>query len=678
MPAHGVTPEVPALDESLVAFLVRFSVALHKHSTYPGGHPTRQAADDAVVQALDGLFAARAELRLGVARHALVIGEASTEAGHPVLRELAERLHRRSVGGLVFRRGLGAEELGEALHELSGDPHHLRDRLLGLAEPLPEWPHLEVVPLAFRRLALAGDENGAGAEGAGEGGRRLWVQLAAATLEGDGDGEASPDAIARALNARAATAEGAAEAGRLLLRMGRAARGATGAERGALDDRLRAVLRGLTPDAMAALFGGDDPLRQRERIDEAVESLPDDGVVALLESAARAQGQQISHYLLRLLRKLSQQAAAGGDAGAAGDAALRQAARELVDQWTLDNPNPEMHTALLDALSRREGLTGADGAPAPSEARRLVQIALETDAAGENLLEAVEHLVAERRVVPLLALLDGAPDAPHAVGAVRAHLVSPELLRQVLLEEPVDVAGAQQVLALTGPEHAMGLIDVLAISEAQATRRLVLERLAALGDDIGPALCARIPTSPWYLQRNLLALVARLPRPPRGYSARALAEHAEVTVRYQALHVMARTPEDREEAIQLALADADPRVVRFGLDAAAAGLPKGALPRLMQLLNTPQKPLELRVRGIALLAQAVQPSVRDWLLERVVTKRTLLRGPRLVPKHPEMVAALAVLARRWKDSQQAAAALELARESGDPELVAAARGQAPA
>ena len=69
------------------------------------------------------------------------------------------------------------------------------------------------------------------------------------------------------------------------------------------------------------------------------------------------------------------------------------------------------------------------------------------------------------------------------------------------------------------------------------------------------------------------------------------------------------------------------------------------------------------------------PAVRAWLLERVLTKRTLLRGPRLQPKTPEVLAALVVLARRWRDVAAATHALRMAEESGDAELAAAARGQ---
>jgi len=59
----------------------------------------------------------------------------------------------------------------------------------------------------------------------------------------------------------------------------------------------------------------------------------------------------------------------------------------------------------------------------------------------------------------------------------------------------------------------------------------------------------------------------------------------------------------------------------------------------------------------------------------VLTRRTLFRGPRLTAKSPEMIAALEVLARKWRAYPQAAYALKLAEESGDPELVAAATGK---
>jgi hypothetical protein len=663
-------PQAPA--DPIVAFLVRFSVALHKHSTYPSGHPTMQAADDAVAQALVPLFAEREELRIGVARESLVIDDEAME-GHAVLRELAERLHRRSVGGLLLRRGLTAAELGEVLAHLSGDAQALRDRLLGEGEPLPEWPHAEVVAHAFRRLALAGDGDASFVDGT----QRLWRELAATAFTGREAADDSAEAIARELDARAAGGGSAVDARRLLLTLGRAARAADGAERQVIDARIRELMGKLRPATIRWLFAGEKGAGPRA-LREAVDVLPADSVLLLLDAASGDGDRAISHQMLRLLGKLSRQAVHTDDGDDRWDGALRETARELVDRWTLENPNPESHTYLLDTLSRQEASVEEGHAPAASEGRRIVQIALETASLGDHVLEAAEMMVQARELGGLLDLLDHALHAPATVAAVRAHLRSPAMLRTVLLEEPVDPDAAQRLLAEIGLDEAPGLLDALEISEAQGTRRIILERLAALGAPAAPLFVERLERAPWYVQRNLLALLARLRTLPAGFSARPWAASDEVTVRYHALGVMLRQPAERDEAIQLALADADPRVVRFGLESAVGGLPRAALPRLMTLLNAPQRPLELRTRGILLLQQVHTPAVRDWLLEKVLTKRSLLRGRRLQPRSPEVLAALVVLARRWASAPDAALALRLAAESGDAELAAAARGEEPA
>jgi len=661
-------PRVPAA--AIVAFLVRFSVALHKHSTYPPGHPTLQAADAAVAQALAPLFESRTELRVGVARQSLVIDDEPTE-GHPVLRELAERLHRRSVGGLLLRRGLTPAELSEVLSHLSGDAQVLRARLLGEGEPLPEWPHAEVVAHAFRRLALAGEGDVSATEGA----QRLWLELANSAFSTGDPADSSADAVARELDARAAAGGSASDARGLLLRLGRAARMASGTERQAIDAQVRDLMGRLTPSTVRWLFAGASGL-SNGGLREAADVLPADSVLLLLD--ATSGGHELSHHMLRLLGKLAKQAGQREAVDGASDGALRETARELIDSWSLENPNPESHTYLLDVLTRQDASADGGHAPSASEGRRIVQIALETASTGDHLLEAAEMMVGARELAPLLDLLDHALHAPATVAALRAHLRSPTMLRTVLLEEPVDTVAAQRLLCETGVDDVPGLLDALEISEAQGTRRLILERLAALGTDAGPLFVQRLEHAPWYVQRNLLALLARLKSLPSGFSARKWAESDEVTVRYHALGVMLRQPAEREEAIQLALSDPDARVVRFGLDSAAGGLPRGALSRLMLLLNSHQRPMELRARGILLLQQVHTPVVREWLLEKVLTQRKLFRGRRLQPKSPEVLMALVVLARRWAAAPDAARALRLAAASGDAELAAAARGEEPA
>jgi hypothetical protein len=106
--------------------------------------------------------------------------------------------------------------------------------------------------------------------------------------------------------------------------------------------------------------------------------------------------------------------------------------------------------------------------------------------------------------------------------------------------------------------------------EAQGTRRIILERLAAIGAPAAPLFIERLHQTPWYVQRNLLALLARLRTLPEGFSARPWAASDEVTVRYHALGVMLRHASERDEAIHLALGDAT-RAWCASLDAAAGG-----------------------------------------------------------------------------------------------------------
>ena len=677
MTSVPASPDRPPASDAINAFLVRVSIALHKHGTYPPGHPALVSADSALTLATESLFAERAALGIAVARRTLLIDGVPTDSTNAVVKELAERLHRREVGGIMLRRGVTADELSEALHQLSADPQLFRERLHGHGEPLPTWPHIEIVPPAFRRLALAEEGSVAADDGAAQ---KLWLVLAAATLDQGGDGAVSdedvrPERLASRINAHARERRSARDLGQMLVRLGRYAKGAEGAERQAVEGQVRSLVSQLSPEALNWLFSGQNVEERRILMTEAVDALPVDTVVELLKAAGETNEQNISHFMVRMLRKLAGQARASGDAGMQGDTELRDAAREIVDNWTLEDPNPLEHTRLLDQLSQFEVSKSEGTVPLAGEGLRLMQIAIETNSSGDHVLEAVELMLEARELTRLLDLLAGSADAPDTVKLARRHLGSPEILRRVLLEEPIDAAGSQRLLDETGPEAAVGLLDALAISESQATRRLILERLAAMGAEIGPLLAERMPRVPWYVQRNLLALLARLKALPAGFDARAYAEHPEVTVRFQALSVMVRQPKEREEAIHLALADSDPRVVRLGLDAAAGGLPRQAVTRLMVLINNPARPMELRLRAIRLLAHAPTPATRDWLFDRVLTKRTLFRGPRLTPKSPEMLAALEVLARKWRTHPQAAYAIKLARESGDPELAAAAKGQ---
>src|SRR5690349_25138432 len=125
--------ERASLSRDLSDFLIELSIALHKHAMYPEGHPSLAPAAAGVTRRAALLLEDRATLSLGVARQQLVIEGVATDAKHPVLAELAARLHRHHLGAVTFRRGVEAGEIAAVLKTLA--VHAARS-----AEPLGPGP----------------------------------------------------------------------------------------------------------------------------------------------------------------------------------------------------------------------------------------------------------------------------------------------------------------------------------------------------------------------------------------------------------------------------------------------------------------------------------------------------------------------------------------------------------
>ena len=100
------------LSRELNAFLVEFSVALHKHTMYPSGHPSLAPAAARVTERALKLLEDRPMLAFGVARHQLIIDGVATDPGQPVLRRLAEVLHQHRLGAVSILPGVDSSEIG--------------------------------------------------------------------------------------------------------------------------------------------------------------------------------------------------------------------------------------------------------------------------------------------------------------------------------------------------------------------------------------------------------------------------------------------------------------------------------------------------------------------------------------------------------------------------------------
>jgi hypothetical protein len=719
---EGASPSVlsrAALPRELSDFLIEFSIALHKHSMYPDGHPTLSPAADGVVRRLGGLLADRAMLSLGVARDQLVIEGVATDQRHPVLRDLAERLHRHHLGAISFMRGVSSAEIDDALKLLAVDATRTGGEPLGLQSlgTIAAWPHVRLYPLTFDRLELlddagSGEPSGrVGASPAASKQAQLWVGLARAALASDesalrpvppapgsepraplsdGVSDAPPGTREAAAPVAATEVEPAMVAQAIerhergtaydqvivgyLLQIAEELKVAGSSGAAALNKRMSRLIGALDQRTLSRLLemGGD--LRQRRQfILDASQGMAVEAVVDLVR-ATSLTGAPISRAMLRMLTKLGHHAERGPAASRpVAEANLREQVAELVRGWALADPNPDGYAAALERMSQASPSLVVPGetqfAPEPT---RVLAMACETGATGHAVGRAVDRLVLAGSLSAALDVLDGAPRVTAATDVIADHVATPASLKMVLASQPVDFALLDRMLARMDDAAAEPMLDLLRDSESRQVRRALIDRLLVYGAALGPHLVPRLGDPRWYVVRNLLYLAAELPAAPSGMNAAGFVQHEDFRVRREALRVLFRDRGDRSRAICTALADADPRVKRLALGAVAdGGCPEAAVP-LVVALAAGGEDTELRVAAIRTLAAEGGRLARDALLRMTRMRRSLLGTLRRVSAEEDFVAALAALG-RFRSDRRARARLEQAAASRDPAIATVAR-----
>src|SRR5215207_8703459 len=156
---EGASP-LATLSRELADFLMDLAIAMHKHAIYPPGHPLLDQAVDSVHESLTGLLYDRPALSIGVARRQLIIEGVATESGHPVLAELAGKLHRHHLGAVKFLPGLSRVELSDMLGVVGLEVQ--RDaQPLGFQPELMQsrWERLKLFPLSYDRLELLEEDD---------------------------------------------------------------------------------------------------------------------------------------------------------------------------------------------------------------------------------------------------------------------------------------------------------------------------------------------------------------------------------------------------------------------------------------------------------------------------------------------------------------------------------------
>ncbi len=668
------------LSRDLSDFVIELSIALHKHAMYPDGHPSLETSRTRVLRRLDSLLAERSTLSLGVARDQLIIEGVATDPRHPLLHGLARQLHAHDAGAVKFLAGVADEEMDQVLRMLAREPERdesPRAKAPNGSHQVPSWPHVRLFPLSYDQLELMDDREDAGAEDGHNavqpGASQLWLDLARAALQTDASASRAtdPELVAGAINSHEREQAYDQVIIGYLLKIANDLASGDRADSAVLRRRVSRLIGALEPDQLRRLvaLGGDSAQRRRFLMD-ASDGLAVDAALALVRSAADASQRVISTSLLRLFAKLAAHAERG-DATVRDEAetALREQMRQLVAGWALPDPTPGGYAVVLDRMAPDASLfVAAVEGTHGCEPLRIVQMSIEAGVLGRETNEAVDAMVKGGEMGTLVSVLSQADADNETAKAIAERLATEDHLRRLLDAPAPDAEQLDWVVHRLGERAAGPLLDVLGASSSRATRRKVLGLLAQLGPALGPAAAARLPTAPWYFQRNLLILIDRLGSWPEGFSLAPYAAHADPRVRREAVRMLLRTAPagQRDAAMLAALGDSDEQVVRLALGASADHCPAAAIPRIARRVAARELESDLDLLGIKVLATSNDPVALDCLLSCVTTGRGWFGGRRLAPRSPRLLAALSGLVARWPADPRAVSVLARASRHPDP------------
>src|SRR5256885_16225476 len=114
--------------------------------------------------------------------------------------------------------------------------------------------------------------------------------------------------------------------------------------------------------------------------------------------------------------------------------------------------------------------------------------------------------------------------------------------------------------------------------------------------------------------------------------------HADARVRWQAVKLQLKRPDERDEALVTGLRDQDARTLRLALSRAVArqAYPEAAVPLLVQRATDRALAGDLWVFAVRCLAYTRAPAVLETLLQITAGGRTLFGREKLSAKTPDL------------------------------------------
>lgn len=661
------------LPEDVETFLVELASALQKHAMYPEEHPALELAVDELLERLQGLLADRPNVMVTGRKGRLFVDGGSSEPDQPLLSSLAGRLHAQQVLSVTFRRGTGLRELRSFLSRLSeevdrgGEP-------LGLAskEVLKAWSHIDVQPLRYDPLETGEREEGLEAEDA-------WQE----ELRGEYDTEiagadlldASPEAMARNVEREMGEDVRDRMVAVQLFRLAEQLSNARGRAARRLRQRMSQMILSLDAETLERLLElGREGGREDPFLVDAADALDTEAVVELIQAAAAGGERDIAQPLLRLLTKLSMYAENDPELAAdAEEGAMRNLVRSLVDDWSLEDPNPQAYDSFLEQMSHRPPAAGAGDAEgeSPVEPDRMLKMGIELEEWSPAVRSAGQRLIDEDRIDEVIDLLLDADEGNRVRDAMWDRIARPEVVKRLLRRDTPPWGLLERIVERAGTAVADPLLEVLALAGSRSVRRRSFGLLTSMGSELGDRVMPYLEDDRWFVRRNMLALMAEVDDWPEAFSPREHMTDDEARVRAEAIKAGLSHPEHREAALRLGLEDDDDRVLSLALAGAEEGAPEDVEPLLVEHATDRSLSDPLRTTAVRALAGRGTARARDGLL-RVVWVRHWFFWRRLADGSPPVRAALSELASRWPDHPRVEKAAREAAGADDAKLREAA------
>lgn len=639
-------------------FLVEFARAVQRFGIYPPGHPATVSMVEQVCDKLDPLLTGRDSLEIHIERTHLQIGDSETDPKLPLLSGLADRLYRHQLYNLTFRQGINGKELSEFMAVISAKAGLMSEAFgAGSEEELNRWSSIGIEPIPYSALSIQEEstEDEAGEE--------------SSTFASGGDA----DAVAEAMTGEVSVEEASARLGEMSLpKLSELLKTADPTDVSGLHDGISRLILGMDPRTLRQLCS-NLPATYKESIEDcSVEQ----AITEIIEAVDSGSNQGATAAFLRLLTKLAMHADVSEESTEVeSDDTLGELVQRLGSDWEVEDINPEEYEAALRQFSKTALLlsSGLRWSEEPDE-KRVVQISIEMDEAASSTMNAANGMIVNGQLGGLMDLLETAPENVTTTTELWQQVDRQDTVTALLSCNPVSFVTLDRILTRVWMDAAEPMLDHLFKSQSRSERLDIIERLALLGQEVRPMVVERLTDERWYVVRNMLVILGKLPSPSAGFSPWDYMEHPDRRVQREALKIALSLKSEREVAIMYALQDPDEQFIGLGIEAAESGCPVEAVPQINSLLQNAKLPPKLQLSAIRALAVSRTPEALKILLNRV-WKSKFIFWKALAPKSADMLEALAALKKQWSADPTARAVLKAAEKSSDPQIRIIARQQ---